>query len=103
MASNQTETWTPLLENSKCLLPGQSNHTNNPYVHQWIQNEAFNDSATYHCVVRSDEDPFAKTNLKKKWMGNETCEEGDAKHRRCLGQQSKKCVNAYCKFLLQFT
>jgi hypothetical protein len=96
--SNQSETWKPLSGYSKCLLPGQSNHTNNPYG-QWIQNKGFNDSATYNCLVRTDENPFATTNLEKKWMGNQTCDKGDAKHRRCLGQQSKKCVQAECKFL----
>ena len=101
--SNQTETRKPLPGYSKCLFPGQSNQTNYPYVHQWIQNTGFNDSATYNCLVRTDENPFATTNLEKKWMGNQTCDKGDAKHRRCLGQQSNKCIDAECKFFSWFT
>ena len=104
--SNQTETWKPLPGYSKCPFPGQSNQTNYPYVHQWIQNTSFNDSTTYNCVVRSDENPYATTNVKKNWRGNEKCEEKDTatnKYRRCLGQQSNKCVNAPSKFFLQFT
>ena len=96
--NNQTETRTPLPGYSKCLFPGQSNQTNYPYVHQWIQNTSFNDNATYNCLVRTDENPYATTNLEKKWMGNQTCDKGDAKHRRCLGQQSNKCIDAECKF-----
>ena len=105
--SNQTETWKPLPGYSKCPFPGQSNQTNYPYVHQWIQNTtqntAFNDSATYNCLVRTDENPYATTNATKKWMGNQTCEEkdtADTKYRRCLGQQSETCVNGTRKFLM---
>ena len=101
--TNQTETRKPLPGYSKCLFPGQSNHTNNPYG-QWIQNTTqntgFNDSATYNCLVRTDENPYATTNATKKWMGNQTCDEGDADHRRCLGQQSKTCVRGSSKFLI---
>ena len=109
MVSNQTKTWTPLPGYSKCLLPRQSNHTNNPYG-QWIQNTTqntgFNDSATYNCLVRTDENPYATTNSKKKWNGNEKCEEkdtADTKFRRCLGQQSNKCIDGYCKFFSKLT
>ena len=101
--NNQTETRTPLPGYSKCLFPGQSNQTNYPYVHQWIQNTSFNDSMTYHCLVRTDENPYATTNATKKWSGNEKCEEkdtADTKYRRCLGQQSETCVKGTRKFLM---
>ena len=84
--NNQTETRTPLPGYSKCLFPGQSNQTNYPYVHQWIQNTSFNDSMTYHCLVRTDENPYATTNATKKWSGNEKCEEkdtADTNYRHC--------------------
>ena len=99
--NNQTETRTPLPGYSKCLFPGQSNQTNYPYVHQWIQNTSFNDSMTYHCLVRTDENPYATTNATKNWRGNEKCKEKDTagtKYRRCLGQQSKKCIATFSKF-----
>ena len=75
----------------KCKLPGDSDNTEHG---QWIKVRTFNDSI-FHCLNRKDENPYVKIG-KKPWDGNKTCTKKN--YRRCIGQRSDLCIDAYSKF-----
>ena len=59
------------------------------------------DGKIYHCLNRTDEDPFSKqknTTIDDRWLElvNSTCYDGDDPYlgyqRRCLGDKPIQCV-----------
>ena len=85
----------PLYATDDIKCNALSNNNEKSLKGQQIKKVTKGDGRLFNCLNRQDEDPFKKTETKK-WQGNQPC---DKKHkRRCLGQRSEKCINAFCKF-----
>ena len=87
----------PLVDFTYCNVLGKSNE--NSLQAQQIKKVTKGDGRLFNCLNRQDEDPFKKTETKK-WQGNQPCDDNGEEKRRCLGQRSEKCIDAFCKFFL---
>ena len=96
--SQPADDWVPLDDTDDfeyCNVLGKNNEKS--FHGQQIKKHNKGDGRLFNCLNRQDENPFKKTETKK-WQGNQPCDDNGKEKRRCLGQRSEKCIDAYYKF-----